>query len=118
MVRISSLFCLLTVLCLGQVNSSFFKTHKHADNLDRDISDLHASMLFPTDDIRSSHHSDLQAPAFECSQGSDPADMTAADYLAAFRSSDCSPAIFLPGITASKLHVEIDCPVLRLSHPE
>ena len=35
------------------------------------------------------------------------------EYITEFQKGPCSPMIFLPGLTGSSLHVEIDCTVMK-----
>lgn len=40
------------------------------------------------------------------------------EQLQSFVEGDCAPVVFVPGLMASKLVVEIDCPTLQANHPE
>ena len=44
-----------------------------------------------------------------CTNKVDPSHMSVRDYLKAFASGPCSPALLLPGLLGSILRVSVDC---------
>lgn len=57
-------------------------------------------------------------PPNYCTNLRDPKTMTRREYLKEFARGPCSPIILIPGLTASKLVVQIDCEELRSHDPE
>ena len=53
-----------------------------------------------------------------CINGKDPSDLTEKEQLIEFTKGPCAPVILVPGISASKLSVNIDCQTLQSSSPE
>lgn len=53
-----------------------------------------------------------------CYDGQDPSGWNMKTKLQKFAQGPCSPIVFVPGITGSKLNVEIDCEPLRANDPD
>lgn len=60
----------------------------------------------------------LEENKFICTGGRDPSSMSLKSYLQSFAQGPCSPTAIIPGASASKLVVKIDCEKLRKSNPE
>lgn len=61
---------------------------------------------------------DLKETKNICYDGQDPSKWNMKTKLQKFAQGPCSPIVFVPGITGSKLNVEIDCKVLRETDKE
>ena len=53
-----------------------------------------------------------------CTNGKSPKSMSKKEYLAEFAKGPCSPMTLIPGVLATRLKVEIDCPKLQELQPE
>jgi hypothetical protein len=52
-----------------------------------------------------------------CTNGEKPSSLSTTSYLQEFGKGPCAPTVFIPGIAASLLHVQIDCNKLKSSDP-
>lgn len=59
----------------------------------------------------------LKAGAFPCTGGKDPSKMGKKAYITAFNQGPCNPIMLLPGITASRLTVTINCEAMKKASP-
>ena len=118
-----SIFLLGLTIVLSNTVSCNEVELEYKDLLEEALSSYHASIrqeTYPPSDKESSEDSknNLNDTKFVCTGGLDPSTITRTEYVKEFAKGPCSPAVVIPGIGASKLIVEVDCPVFKEAHPE
>ena len=119
------LFSLLVFSLFATQSLCMFDTSPaQSDQLDIELSELQASLL-EIHRIKSKEATDSlkegmlgSSVDFVCTGGSNPLKMTQKEYIDAFANGPCTPLVVLAGVAGTKLHIQIDCPVLRANHPD
>ena len=121
--KTSMAVCLVLLLSASVLTSvSFDQTTVHADELEKEISELNAEVVAQQmkslKKLSEAGETPERADSFVCTGGQNPSKLTFKQYINAFAAGPCTPLIVLAGISGTKLMVEIQCDTLKSKHPE
>lgn len=120
----STILLLVVVLASTAFAASF---RDNFDLLEEEIESYHGDMKTKLGELdgesmsrayKESFKKIMQESKWACLNGADPSKLTNQQYLKAFAAGPCNPAVYLPGISGSKLSVVVNCNEFKQYHPD
>lgn len=124
--RISvTIFLIITLALHTKAKTGMLNTLAFKDELEIGLSEMNEEMvkqltkeMEPSQTQKEQLEQLLSRTQYECIGGRRPSSLSKKNYLKYFSEGPCNPTVFLPGITGSKLMIQIDCPVFKESDPD